>query len=248
MLPQRGCPHSTERGASTTAQASASGHYQRRFASHSPAIVEYQTVEYNLAKNPVVIQVKISKGTKWLYILAVIPLLLLCALGIVAFEVLAAIVVMSHWSTGTFTSSDILQALVVVGIGIATIWGAILISRYLPTILGKPYGVTFGPDGVSYRSYLGRQTFLRWAEIHLFEASGTPRFGHISPPYQYWLYGLHKAVNWRDSPVYPTAESLPTPLSTPGGTALVVTIIHDRTVLAPRTFVKPLQAKESPAV
>ncbi len=211
------------------------------------ALVVYQNVEYDLAERPVVIEEQLSKSMRGLFIFAALPLLLICLIGIIALIALFIADVEASWSAGHLAVKDIPRTLFVLGFGVAIVWGAILASRYLPTILGRPYGVTLGPNGVSYRSEYDHRTFLRWDEMRLFEVSGTPLFGRISPVYEYRLYGLREAVCWRDTLVYPTVETGPTPSSTPGGTALAVTIIRDRTGLPPRTFVKALQAREQPS-
>jgi hypothetical protein len=169
------------------------------------------------------------------------PWLLFCLAVAVIFEVLVAVLLVLRWSALTFTFSDIPIALFVIGLGAATVWGAILFSRYLPTIFGKPYGVTFGPDGVSYRSDLGSHTFLRWDEMRLFEVSAAALFGYVTPPYHYRLYGSRGAVYWHD--LQPSTDSVPVASNTPDGTALAVTLILERTGLQPRTFLKPLQAQ-----
>lgn len=209
------------------------------------AIVEYQTVEYDLAKNPVVIQVQTTKEMKRLYLLVEGPFFLIYLAMAVIFDILFLFEAASHLRIGPITLGDVLRFLGLIALGVATILSLVLVSRYLPIILGRPYGVTFGTDGVMYRSELGKTTFLRWDEMQLFEASGISRFGHVSRPYTYRLYSARASATWRDP--WPGNESLPTPTSTPGGPALAVKIIHDRTGLPPRTFVKALQVMESQA-
>lgn len=208
------------------------------------ALAVYENTEYDLVRKPVVIEEQYNKGAKWLYLLVAGPFF-------VAFLVLVAILVVllpfdtiSRLPVSPFTLDEALRLLMLGALVVDTILAIILIFRYLPTIFGRPHGATLGVDGVTYRNELGKKSFLRWDEVRLFEALGAAPFGRVSPPYTYYLYSAHASAMWRDP--WPGNESVPTLTSTHGGPALAVKIIHDQTGLAPRTFIKALQAKEQP--
>jgi len=137
---------------------------------------------------------------------------------------------MALWERGT---------LVFLFVGVAAGMVVILIAatRYLPSFLGKPYGVSATDDGLWYYLQTGRRQFLRWEEFRLFEVipSGAGRY------YQkYKLYSGTVVAAWSNDP--PSSILL-------SGLAMqefrqrhqaLPNLIVARTGLLPRTFDKKL--------
>ncbi len=120
----------------------------------------------------------------------------------------------------------------------------VVVARYVPTLFGRPYGVTANDEGVAYRTEFGGNRFLPWSDMRLLEVSST---GHAQLAVRrFRLYGSRVRVAWSDG------RSSVTHFEPDGISAEemarrqrgLLDLIAARTGLLPRTFSRTLRAAE----
>ncbi len=122
---------------------------------------------------------------------------------------------------------------------------AVLIP-YLPTLFGKPFGLTASDKGISYRTAFGREGFMRWEEMKLLEME---QYGLAITRREFSLYGQNarRVIAWKDNPQTSRSEFVPDGMSQAEMTVRLQELLHlinARTGLVPRTFSKALRSKE----
>ena len=137
---------------------------------------------------------------------------------------------MSLWERGTL-------AIVFVGVAAGLVALLVAATRYLPSYLGKPYGVRATDDGLWSYARTGRKQLLRWEEFRLLEVIPDGNGRHSQT---YKLYSETAVATWSNEP--PSSILL-------SGLAMqefrqrhqaLLNLIAARTSLLPRTFDKKL--------
>lgn len=148
-------------------------------------------------------------------------------------------IVQEQWLplAGTFVATPIYAALMVV------------LIRYLPTLFGKPFGITAASEGIHYRTVFGREGFIRWEELKLLEVEQYGLQSFAVERREFSLYGQNarQVVDWKDNPPTSRSAFVPNGMSQAEMTVRLQALFHlikARTGLVPRTFSKALRSKE----
>lgn len=138
------------------------------------------------------------------------------------------------------------------GLLVATaVYGVLMavLVRYLPTLFGKPFGLTASDEGIHYRTVFGREGFIRWEEIKLLEVELYGLRSVAIARREFSLYGesARQVIVWKDNPPTSRSEFVPNGMSQAEMTVrlqALLDLINARTGLVPRTFAKTLRPKE----
>lgn len=178
------------------------------------------------------------------------PVFLLAAVFIGFILVLAWVALIIDFSRDVTSLRG--EWLLLAGLLLATpVYAALMVVliRYLPTLFGKPFGLTASTEGIHYRTVFGREGFIRWEEMKLLEVEQYGLQSVAVERREFTLYGqsTRQVVAWKDNPPTSRSEFVPNGISQAEMTVRLQALLHlinAHTSLAPRTFSKALRPKE----
>jgi hypothetical protein len=199
----------------------------------------------DVATEPLVLEWIVSARTKLArgQLLVLHGLLLLATL--VLSEAYLALVLREEHPTGP---SDVPRILTIAGMVLVAVLTVVLlgiIGRALPTLFGRPFGITASDGGIMAKTMFGSNRRLRWEDMRLLEVATSRTPGGR----QFFLQGGRVTISWsnveansRDfRPHGMTAEEMTVRVQA------MLDLINARTGLAPRTFTKTLRAADTAA-
>lgn len=123
--------------------------------------------------------------------------------------------------------------LLIAGVAVGLVVILVAVTRYLPSFLGRPYGVTATEDGLWSYPQAGRKRFLRWGEMRLFEVIASTRGRRYRA---YKLYSRDAIAAWSNDPPSSLAEMGLTRQEFEERHQALLNLIAARTGLLPRTL------------
>jgi hypothetical protein len=122
----------------------------------------------------------------------------------------------------------------------------IFLMRALPTLFGRPYGVTATADGIEELTQLGKRRRMMWSEMRLLEAT----YYTTGPTRTFALYAPGKRIGWTERRVGLESDYIPAGISTSEMAQrqeALLALIAARTGLTPRTLSPKLMLTQTPA-